>query len=423
MNEVERSMGAGRRLDIAYLVDTYPARSETFIREEVRAHLVGGNRVTVYAANRGEGCVAGDETVRYATHRSPRSAVRRVRALSTARRTRKRFRQSHRKPPAYRLLLRTGTGGYEIAHMAACFDPLTEHDVLHCHFGPAGLQGLEMIRLGLGSNRLIVTFHAFDIVKYPLTHGSDVYEELFARADRVLTISRYMRDRLTALACPEKKLFVHHAGVDLDRFQYSAPRVDFDGSIRLLFVGRLVPKKGLGFGLEALARLVDDVSWNLRVVGTGELEDDLRTRARTLGIEDRIEFLGGLGSDEVAREMSRADLLLAPSLTDESGNEEGIPVVLMEAMASGLPVVSTRHSGIPELIDDGTSGFLADEGSSESLCSTLHRALDERARWPALAERARSAVEREFNIDRLTGDLEQHYREVMDGAPERPALT
>jgi colanic acid/amylovoran biosynthesis glycosyltransferase len=400
-----------RPLRIAYLVGSYPAQSETFIRNEIRVLLERGHDVTVYADRHRTAERAGSELVRYAQDRPKWKGARVLRAFKLARDTQRLI--TPERTIALTKLMAKGAGGYESSYRAYAFarDPL--HDVLHCHFGPAGLQGMDMVKLGLASRRLVVTFHAYDVVKYPIIHGTRVYDDLFEAASRILVISNYMRDRLLSLGCPSDKMVVHHAGVDLRQFRFQPPAQSGEAPVRFLFVGRLVDKKGLSVALDALRMLGPEYPWRLRILGTGGLSATLHRQAELFGIADRVEFLGARRSDEVAAEMQQADLLIAPSRTDSSGNQEGIPVVLMEAMASGLPVVSTYHSGIPELVEQGVTGFLAEENNAASLLQTLEDAIQARRQWSEITQRARVVIENNFNIHQLVTAQVRIYQDIL----------
>jgi colanic acid/amylovoran biosynthesis glycosyltransferase len=137
------------------------------------------------------------------------------------------------------------------------------------------------------------------------------------------------------------------------------------------------------------------------VFGDGPLRERLGMLAADLGIADRVAFEGRQGQEGVREGLARSDVLVAASVTAADGDEEGIPNVLKEAMASGMPVLGTRHAGIPELVEDGVSGWLVPERNEPALAEALVRLASEPERWAAMGRAGRAKIEREYDIDRL----------------------
>ena len=246
-------------------------------------------------------------------------------------------------------------------------------------------------------------------IRYALGRG-----RLMREGDLFLAVSDALRDRAVALGYPAERTLTHYNGVDLDRFQPGgAPREP--GLV--LHVGRLVEKKGTRLLIEALAgrggaRLV--------VIGEGPLRRALERQARAAGVDAR--FLGALPADEVAAWMRRAALLAAPSLTAGDGDAEGLPNVVVEAAASGLPVVATIHSGIPEAVADGKTGFLVPEGDPGALAERLAILLGSADLRREMALAARRLAEERFDRARLTARLEAIYDRVAGLGAGRDVL-
>ena len=187
-----------------------------------------------------------------------------------------------------------------------------------------------------------------------------------ASADGVICISEHTRAQLMYLSEPASwpKLEVVHCGADLARYVF-VPPADHE-ELKVLCVARFVPEKGLDLLLEAIAALCErrtDV--RLVLVGEGPLEAHLRRKAIDLGIQDRVAFTGPVGQDDLAQYYAEADVFCLPSFA------EGLPIVLMEAMATGRPVVASRIAGIPELVEDGVSGVLVAPGQPDELVAAL----------------------------------------------------
>lgn len=245
-------------------------------------------------------------------------------------------------------------------------------------------------------------------------HGSDLHREQamlsekVAEARHVVAISEYNRrfvleHATRAGAGAADRVHVVHCGVDAARF---APAQREDARLDIVCVGTLHAVKGQAILLDACARLPEGVGpWRLHLVGEGPDRRDLEAQAQTLSIADRVVFHGALDRDGVRAVLASADIAVAPSVPTRDGRREGIPVVLMEAGASGLPLVGSRLSGIPELVEDGVNGLLVEPGDVEGLAAALGRLARDASLRERLGAAARERVERAFsiegNVDRL----------------------
>ena len=300
-----------------------------------------------------------------------------------------------------------GRGGRIEAELRAAGPAL-----IHAHFGTDGLLVLPLARaLGVP---LITSLRGYDVTRSDsalLRSGRLSWMRYAIGKKRLqcggalfLAVSDALRERAIARGYPEGRTLTHYNGVDLDRFRPDvAPREP--GLI--LHVGRLVEKKGTKLLIDAVAQLADA---KLAIIGDGPLRAALERQARELG--DRVRFLGELPSEEVANWMRRASVLAAPSLTAADGDAEGLPNVVVEAAASGLPVVGSRHSGIPEAIEDGVSGFLVPENDTGALAARLRDLLGSESLRLEMGIAARRLAERKFNRQLLTARLESIYDEV-----------
>jgi glycosyltransferase involved in cell wall biosynthesis len=290
------------------------------------------------------------------------------------------------------------------------------HDarIIHAHFGHDGLPALELARcLGVP---LVVTFHGFEATMSDealSTLGGALAQyvrrrdEIFAEAALLIGVSRFITEELRSRGAPEHKLRVHRQGIAL-----GAAHDPERGAPSVLFVGRHVAKKGLGDLVEAMAtvrRAVPDAT--LLLVGDGPDRRIHEARARALGVE--AEFLGWRTPEEVRRFMASARVLCVPSHRAEDGDAEGLPTVILEALASGLPVVGTRHSGIPEAIGPGRGGLLAEERDVQGLARHLIRVLADDDLWRELSAAGRDNARHNFDPGRQTAELESFYDEVL----------
>lgn len=303
-----------------------------------------------------------------------------------------------------------------VAHKAA---------VLHGQYGPNGLIAAVYGRkLGLP---VVTSFYGGDIgylldpKPHLRTHWHYVLGRgaLFRGTDLVLALSGAMRDDLVRVGCPPEKIRVHPNGVDLARFR-PAPRPEREGPLTVVMCGREAEKKGFEYGFRAVQRARAEGA-DLRVrwlTAPGPLGAPLRALIEELGLGAYVEILNP--STDPAGVFREGDLMLCPSVTAADGDKEGVPTVLVEAAASGLPSVASRHAGIPEIVIDGESGLLYPERDVEGLAAGLVRLAADRALRARMGEAARKKVEETYDAGRLAERLEQHYDALRALAPRRP---
>ncbi|MGH8490210.1 MAG: glycosyltransferase [Gammaproteobacteria bacterium] len=325
----------------------------------------------------------------------------------------------------YGRMARNGFGRFDVmsrAQTGRLVRALGKHDVglIHAHFGPAGLQMLPVAqRLGVP---LLVTFHGYDASALLTSeHYCAGLKKLFAYASPV-AVSQAVAERLCAAGADRLRLKVLYIGIPVDEFRYVervaiAEKKRRGETIRFLQVARLVEKKGTEYTLKAFRELrCTHRNCTLTIAGEGPLLKKMRALAKELGIDDAVVFAGKVTTAEVVQLMGEADVCLQHSVTASNGDREGLPTVLMEAMASGLPVISTRHSGIPELIDDGVSGYLVDErdvtGYAVKLRAILRCGME-------MGRRGRAVVESRFNLATQNGKLADYYHEAGQAASRR----
>ena len=254
-------------------------------------------------------------------------------------------------------------------------------------YGPTGLFVMGACRrLGLP---LFVTFHGYDVSRRDTLRrfGPD-YPELFRQAAGIFAVSGVMRERLVRLGAPAERTHYVTTGADCELFDGADPA---SSPPLVVAVGRFVEKKAPHLTLEAFARALRECPGaRLVMIGEGPLLGRCRQLAARLSVEHAVTFKGSLSHQAVAAEMRRARLFAQHSVEARSGDCEGTPVSVQEAGAAGLPVVSTRHAGIPEVVAEGETGLLVDEGDVEGMARQMLRLL----RDPALAARLGAAGRR-----------------------------
>ena len=203
-------------------------------------------------------------------------------------------------------------------------------------------------------------------------------------------------------------------GIDFGKFKFKRKIENIKEQLKLISVARLVEKKGLNYSIIAVAKALEEVkNITYNIIGDGELKDQYKDLIIKLNAEGKIKLLGWKNNGEVIKHLRRSDILLAPSITSQKGDQEGIPVVIMEAMALGLAVISTKHSGIPELVEDGKSGFLVNEKSAEELKSKIKYFWDNPKRIYEMGNEGRNIVEKNHDKDLLNEELYSIYKNLI----------
>lgn len=401
-------------LRIAFLLPSFPELSNTFILNQITGLLDRGHDVRLLAEARGsfDGAPSAVERYRLAERMChipiPRRHIARLRsalALLASPSGRTRAALDSLDPRHH------GKAAWNLVqyHTAVSILRAERFDVLHCQFGVHGPAAERVLRLAGLEVPLVTSFRGADLTK-TLQREPRRFSELLRNGDLFLPVSRDFRQRLIEAGAPPERVVVHRSGIDLRRFPFN-PRPPRETGARLLFVGRLTEKKGVVYLLEALARLIaSGRELELNIIGSGPLQDALRAKSRDLGLDQHVHFDGALSHDEVVAALERSHALVAPSVTAADGDQEGIPNVLKEAMACGLPVVATHHSGIPELVEDGVTGFLAPERDVVALADRIAWLLDDPSRRLELGMAARRRVEREYDTERLNDELVDLYR-------------
>ncbi len=287
------------------------------------------------------------------------------------------------------------------------------HDVLHAHFGP-NARRFAFAR-AQAQAPLVVSFHGYDFSAQPRAHGSAMYDVLFETADVVTFNCEHARSALESLGCPPERLTRLRMPIVASEHAFRERHLWPGETVRIVTVGRLVEKKGHAVALRAIADVARDVPVRYDIVGGGPLAEALGALVRTLGLEGVVTLHGGRDSAFVRRLLDRAHLFVLASKEAPDGDEEGAPVALMEAHASGLPVVSTLHAGVPEVVLHGQSGLLVPENDAPALADAIRRLVHDHETWPALGAAGRAHVEQAFDVAPCTRELLGVYARALTG--------
>jgi colanic acid/amylovoran biosynthesis glycosyltransferase len=286
-------------------------------------------------------------------------------------------------------------------------------DVLHVYFGHTGVHLLPFLQRWPGP--VVVSFHGMDV--QARAHDPS-YEprlrQLLQTATLVLARSHSLQQRLLDLGCPVEKLRLNRTGIPLAQFAEIHRPIPEEGRWHLVQACRLMEKKGLDDSLHAFAALLQThPNAHFSIAGEGPLLDSLQQLAQQLGISDKVSFTGFLKGSELSDLYHRAHLFLHPSRLMADGNQEGIPNSMLEAMATGLPVVATLHGGIPEAVRDGVTGLLVPERDREGLHRNLLVLTTDHDRWQRMSLAAAEDMRENFESHAQIARLEAVYDEAM----------
>lgn len=403
-------------MKLLFFVTTFPNPSETFIISQIAGMIDRGFDVDIYALSPGDLSNTHELVADY-------NLMDRVVYLNQPNQTGVKKFASRLGRVAKSILedtstikalnfMRYGRAAASLGLASAVKDLSDKHyDAVIAHFGYAGVYAQKLVDSGILKAKLYPVFHGVELSdeRYLSKYRSD-YKKLFETSEKVIAISKLWCKRLLELGCPDDKIILNRMGVDINRFEFRDKEITSD-RLKVLTTGRLVEKKGIEYAIKAIAKLKEGgVQVDYKIIGDGPLKRDLLTLSNDLGLTDEVQFLGFCSQNTVKELLQNSDVFLLPSVTSETGDMEGVPVALMEGMAIGLITVSTYHSGIPELIEDKVSGFLAPERDFDALANILLTIVSNRVNLPDLRSEARSKVECQFSQSVVYDELAEIVR-------------
>lgn len=393
-------------MKIAYIVNTYPCLSQTFVSDQVENLVRSGFDVTVIARSRDKLFVNNEAKVVYEPYLGVSMRKLSLLFIKTL------IGYLVTSPLLFLCLLGRlpSLRGCNILKFVVSLpfyqDVGDRYDAMVCHFGPNGLRADAMKSLNVISSKLLVFFHGYDISEVIEKRGAHYYDKLFKGKSLLLPVSNYWRERLIELGADPNRCVVLRMGVDINLKSTSAPTTNQGACPKIISISRLVEKKGICYAIEALSLLAQEgIVFEYHIVGSGPLMPELKEMVRQLDLDDFVFFAGSQSHDKVIEVLSRADLMLLPSVTAKNGDMEGVPVSLMEAMVLGVPVIGTYHSGIPELIKHGDRGFLVPERDVSSLSDAIRKLLKDGELRKRFSEAGKIFVEEQFAASKLNLQL------------------
>lgn len=282
--------------------------------------------------------------------------------------------------------------------------------LLHVFFGNVAVHLLPLLKAC--PVPVVVSFHGSDVAGSMASPAyTEAVREVFARASAVPCRSEQLAGAVEKLGCPQEKLRIMRTV--LPEIPYRPRRAPRDGAWKIVQAARLVAKKGLPTALRAFAKFAERHELaTFTIAGDGPMEAQLRALAAELGVAERVAFAGFLSQEALQRVLAESHIFLHPSETAD-GDVEGVPNAMLEAMASGLPVVATRHGGIPEVVADGHNGLLCAEQDVAGVAAALHRLADDEALYTRLGEEAARSVRAQFSAERQIAAIERIYSEAI----------
>lgn len=406
---------------IAFLVTHFPALSETFILNQITGLVDRGHEVDIYAkVPRNEPKLHSDVEkynllkCTYYEPRIPRNLILRLLHNLWL------VFSSYSKDPACTLrslnVFKYGKQAWSLRLLFLVIPFLGKqpYDIVHCHFGPNGLKALPLIELGVLKGKLITSFYGYDVTMYPLQNPQDIYRQLFEKGSLYTGITAFLIDKVRALGCPKDKLVKLPIGVDLSKYMFQERTLESNEPIKIITVARLVEKKGIEYSIKALAKVVERYpNLEYQIVGDGYLRESLEVLIKELNLLGKVKLLGWMTQEEVRQLYSNAHIFILSSVTASDGDQEGQGLVLQEAQAMGLPVLSTLHNGIPDGVLNGESGFLVPERDVDALAEKLVYLIEHPEICPEMGRTGRAHVEAHYDVNKLNDQLVKIYQHLM----------
>jgi colanic acid/amylovoran biosynthesis glycosyltransferase len=290
-------------------------------------------------------------------------------------------------------------------------------DLIHVYFGNTGVHLLPL--LSKWDRAWVVSFHGMDVQRRPKEKGYDrKLAEVLQLAPLVLVRSQSLAKRLQDLGCSPDKIRLNRTGIPLQNFPWIERSVPVDGRWQLVQACRLVEKKGLLTTLGAFRRFIADYpKARLVIAGEGPMKDVLVRRINELSLGNQVMLTGFLNQDDLRRVYAESHIFIHPSELAADSNQEGIPNSMLEAMASGLPVVATRHGGIPEAVQEGVDGILVPERDESALYEAVRKLASQPDLRRQMGKQASHSVAENFEQGQQIARLEAAYAEAL-----RPGL-
>jgi len=349
-------------MNITYIVGSFPKLSETFVLSQITGLIDMGHKVNIIAARPSGEEIVQDDLKEYGL--LEKTTYLKGNSL---------------KP------------GFEIN--AELLDALLFVDIIHAHFA-AWPAEIAMALSKLTQIPFIFTAHAYDIFTNPDTER---LKHLSQKASRIITVTEFNKNYILEMIGDEHKDKIELIRCGLDTEKFSPSKKVSSDVVTILTAGRLVEKKGINFAIKAFSQLSNKNHLEFRIIGSGPMKEILQSLVKELNLQNKIILLGDQPQSVVINEMKYADIFLLPCVTAENGDMEGLPLVLLEAQAMELPVVSSNHTGIHEGVINNTTGYLVPEKDVSAITEKLEMLINNPSLRLKMGQQGRKNIEERFN--------------------------
>ncbi len=406
-----------KKLKIAFFVGIFPVVSESWLVEQIEELLKRGVLIELFVFRKGDmknidqkvkDLNLLDKTI-FLDFPLPWSE-RLLKATPLF------FKVLFRKPSLFFKIFnkKYGKDAYSLKYLfwvAPLFDKLDKFDLIHCHFGTTGNKFVIIDSILNTKKKLIASFYGLDASMYIKERGKDFYKKLIERANYILPNSDDMRKHLLKNGFNKKRTLVQYLGLDFNKYKFLQREYKVGDIFNIVFVGRFVEKKGIGDLLKSFAFLQKKYSFaRLHLIGDGVEKVKIKKIVKDLGIEKFIKFYGFQKHNNVLKILNNdMHLMVQLSKTAKNGDKEGLPYILTEAQALGLPIVSTKHAGIPEEVKENFSSFLVSEGDWQSAFLKIEFFIKNPEKVEIFSLNARKFIKEKFDIKNTIDNLIKIY--------------
>lgn len=261
--------------------------------------------------------------------------------------------------------------------------------------------------------KVVICLRGYDITAF-VRENPHAYDEFFESCDLFMPVCEVFKKKIESLGCDSSKVQVHYSGIDCSRFTFRVREFPTQGTLNIVSAGRFVEKKGLIYAIKAIAQLLKTYPRiRYTIIGDGVLKSVYRRFINRAGLSKQIIIDGWHPHDEYIALLDKAHIFILPSVTADNDDQEGIPNVLKEAMAMGLMVVATHHSGNSELIQDKISGFLVSERNSMAIAKAVTYLLENPQEWESIQRVAHYLVNKNFDTEIVNNKLEKIFLNLI----------